>query len=203
MDSAVIRFASWGRVSTEDRQDPESSRVWRCARARYRPQAGDRSAGCQVRAVRKEISSVAYATAEAVRTLGDGELAVKAEVYAKIGLTLTFCPRTHPVHAKLQIGTDCHDAHRIGADSSPAATLHTTLPPGRRKSNPRSLDRKYAATGKSFAPPATGRDTSLAVRLTTRADRPGEVTSAGLPWRRCGPPSRVRGIKSRLRSNGR
>jgi site-specific DNA recombinase len=29
----VIRFASWGRVSTEDRQDPESSRHWQRARA--------------------------------------------------------------------------------------------------------------------------------------------------------------------------
>ncbi len=30
---SVIRFASWGRVSTEDRQDPESSRAWQRARA--------------------------------------------------------------------------------------------------------------------------------------------------------------------------
>jgi site-specific DNA recombinase len=29
----IIRFASWGRVSTEDRQDPESSRNWQRARA--------------------------------------------------------------------------------------------------------------------------------------------------------------------------
>jgi hypothetical protein len=29
----VIRFASWGRVSTEDRQDPASSRAWQRARA--------------------------------------------------------------------------------------------------------------------------------------------------------------------------
>ena len=29
----VIPFASWGRVSTEDRQDPESSRAWQRARA--------------------------------------------------------------------------------------------------------------------------------------------------------------------------
>jgi site-specific DNA recombinase len=29
----MIRFASWGRVSTEDRQDPESSRSWQRARA--------------------------------------------------------------------------------------------------------------------------------------------------------------------------
>jgi predicted outer membrane lipoprotein len=27
-------FASWGRVSTEDRQDPESSRAWQRARAK-------------------------------------------------------------------------------------------------------------------------------------------------------------------------
>ena len=33
MASDVIRFASWGRVSTEDRQDPESSRAWQRARA--------------------------------------------------------------------------------------------------------------------------------------------------------------------------
>jgi site-specific DNA recombinase len=31
--SCAIRFASWGRVSTEDRQDPESSRAWQRARA--------------------------------------------------------------------------------------------------------------------------------------------------------------------------
>ena len=30
----VIRFASWERVSTEDRQDPESSRAWQYARGR-------------------------------------------------------------------------------------------------------------------------------------------------------------------------
>ena len=29
----VVPFASWGRVSTEDRQDPESSRAWQRARA--------------------------------------------------------------------------------------------------------------------------------------------------------------------------
>jgi site-specific DNA recombinase len=29
-----IRFASWGRVSTEDRQDPESSRAWQHARGK-------------------------------------------------------------------------------------------------------------------------------------------------------------------------
>ncbi len=33
MAEKVIRFASWGRVSTEDRQDPESSRAWQRARA--------------------------------------------------------------------------------------------------------------------------------------------------------------------------
>jgi site-specific DNA recombinase len=33
MADGVIRFASWGRVSTEDRQDPESSRAWQRARA--------------------------------------------------------------------------------------------------------------------------------------------------------------------------
>src|SRR6266571_4528145 len=32
MANDVIRFASWGRVSTEDRQDPESSRAWQRAR---------------------------------------------------------------------------------------------------------------------------------------------------------------------------
>ncbi len=30
----VIPFASWGRVSTEDRQDPESSRNWQRARGK-------------------------------------------------------------------------------------------------------------------------------------------------------------------------
>src|SRR5262249_56959756 len=30
----IIRFASWERVSTEDRQDPESSRAWRYARGK-------------------------------------------------------------------------------------------------------------------------------------------------------------------------
>jgi hypothetical protein len=34
MASPVIRFASWSRVSTEDRQDPESSRAWQFARGR-------------------------------------------------------------------------------------------------------------------------------------------------------------------------
>ena len=29
-----VRFASWGRVSTEDRQDPESSRAWQHARGK-------------------------------------------------------------------------------------------------------------------------------------------------------------------------
>jgi hypothetical protein len=29
----TIPFASWGRVSTEDRQDPKSSRAWQDARA--------------------------------------------------------------------------------------------------------------------------------------------------------------------------
>ena len=33
MMGSMIRFASWGRVSTEDRQDPESSRAWQRARA--------------------------------------------------------------------------------------------------------------------------------------------------------------------------
>ncbi len=33
MTSQTIRFASWGRVSTEDRQDPESSRAWQRARS--------------------------------------------------------------------------------------------------------------------------------------------------------------------------
>jgi site-specific DNA recombinase len=33
MTQTTIRFASWGRVSTEDRQDPESSRAWQRARA--------------------------------------------------------------------------------------------------------------------------------------------------------------------------
>ena len=33
MTPTTIRFASWGRVSTEDRQDPESSRAWQRARA--------------------------------------------------------------------------------------------------------------------------------------------------------------------------
>jgi site-specific DNA recombinase len=32
MADTTIRFASWGRVSTEDRQDPESSRAWQHAR---------------------------------------------------------------------------------------------------------------------------------------------------------------------------
>jgi DNA invertase Pin-like site-specific DNA recombinase len=32
MADTTIRFASWGRVSTEDRQDPESSRAWQYAR---------------------------------------------------------------------------------------------------------------------------------------------------------------------------
>jgi len=30
----IIRFASWERVSTEDRQDPESSRAWQYARSK-------------------------------------------------------------------------------------------------------------------------------------------------------------------------
>ncbi len=30
----TIRFASWERVSTEDRQDPESSRTWQYARGK-------------------------------------------------------------------------------------------------------------------------------------------------------------------------
>jgi site-specific DNA recombinase len=34
MASERIPFASWGRVSTEDRQDPESSRAWQDARAK-------------------------------------------------------------------------------------------------------------------------------------------------------------------------
>jgi site-specific DNA recombinase len=33
MADTTIRFASWGRVSTEDRQDPESSRAWQYARS--------------------------------------------------------------------------------------------------------------------------------------------------------------------------
>jgi site-specific DNA recombinase len=32
MPPQTIRFASWERVSTEDRQDPESSRAWQFAR---------------------------------------------------------------------------------------------------------------------------------------------------------------------------
>jgi site-specific DNA recombinase len=34
MAEITTRFASWGRVSTEDRQDPESSRAWQYARAK-------------------------------------------------------------------------------------------------------------------------------------------------------------------------
>jgi DNA invertase Pin-like site-specific DNA recombinase len=34
MADTTIRFASWGRVSTEDRQDPESSRAWQHARGK-------------------------------------------------------------------------------------------------------------------------------------------------------------------------
>jgi site-specific DNA recombinase len=34
MADTTIRFASWGRVSTEDRQDPESSRAWQYARGK-------------------------------------------------------------------------------------------------------------------------------------------------------------------------
>jgi DNA invertase Pin-like site-specific DNA recombinase len=34
MAGDVVRFAFWGRVSTEDRQDPQSSRRWQAARAR-------------------------------------------------------------------------------------------------------------------------------------------------------------------------
>ena len=35
MTVQTIRFASWERVSTEDRQDPESSRAWQYAQARH------------------------------------------------------------------------------------------------------------------------------------------------------------------------
>lgn len=34
MADTTIRFASWGRVSSEDRQDPESSRAWQYARGK-------------------------------------------------------------------------------------------------------------------------------------------------------------------------
>ena len=34
MTENTIRFASWERVSTEDRQDPESSRAWQYARGK-------------------------------------------------------------------------------------------------------------------------------------------------------------------------
>lgn len=34
MTNQTIRFATWGRVSTEDRQDPESSRSWQHARGK-------------------------------------------------------------------------------------------------------------------------------------------------------------------------
>jgi len=34
MTNQTINFASWGRVSTEDRQDPESSRGWQHARGK-------------------------------------------------------------------------------------------------------------------------------------------------------------------------
>jgi site-specific DNA recombinase len=38
----MIRFAFYGRVSTEDQQDPESSRAWQLTRSRalIEPRAG-------------------------------------------------------------------------------------------------------------------------------------------------------------------
>jgi hypothetical protein len=34
MANPMIKFASWERVSTEDRQDPESPRAWQYARGK-------------------------------------------------------------------------------------------------------------------------------------------------------------------------
>jgi len=34
MEHGAVKFAFWGRISTEDRQDPQSSRCWQLARSK-------------------------------------------------------------------------------------------------------------------------------------------------------------------------